>query len=144
MTDAGRRFAGGCLCGALRYEALGEPLYAGHCYCTDCQKASGSGFIPFLGFSCGAVRFTGESRPFVSKAAHGGDATRNFCAVCGSLVFGGERGTSDAFTIYAGSLHDKSLFQPKVAIFTRSRPAWAVIPPGLKIFDALPPQRPSR
>jgi hypothetical protein len=140
VNDEGERFSGGCLCGALRYEAVGAPLYAGHCYCTDCQKTSGSGFIPFLGFPSDAVRFTGESRPFVSRAANGGDATRNFCAACGSLVFGGERGKSDAFTIYAGSLDDKSLFHPKVAIFTRSRPAWAVIPPGLATFDALPPR----
>jgi hypothetical protein len=26
-----------------------------------------------------------------------------------------------------------------IAIFTRNRPAWAVIPPGLTIFEALPP-----
>ena len=140
MNEDPRRFTGGCLCGALRYEAEGAPLYAGLCFCTDCQKASGSGFIPFLGLAAGAVRFTGESRPSVSKTASGGDATRNFCAACGSLVFGGERGRSDSFTIYAGSLDDPSLFEPKVAIFARSRPAWAEIPAGLKVFDALPPQ----
>jgi hypothetical protein len=144
MNDAAARFAGGCLCGALRYEAEGEPLYAGLCYCTDCQKASGSGFIPFLGFAASAVRFSGESRASVCKTDSGSDATRNFCAACGSMVFGGERGKSDAFTIYAGSLDDVSLFHPKAAIFTRSRPAWAVIPPGLKIFEALPPPRPHK
>jgi hypothetical protein len=141
MNESRKRFTGGCLCGALRYEAEGEPLYAGHCYCTDCQKASGSGFIPFLGFAPGAVRFTGKTRPFVSRAARGSDATRNFCAACGSLVFGGEVGSSEQFTIYAGSLDDTSLFHPKVAIFARSRAPWAVIPEGLKVFDALPPQR---
>ena len=41
-------YSGGCLCGAVRYEAQGEPLYAGHCYCEDCRKASGGGFIPFM------------------------------------------------------------------------------------------------
>jgi hypothetical protein len=50
MRESGKRYVGGCLCGALRYEAEGEPLYAGHCYCADCRKASGSGFIPFMGF----------------------------------------------------------------------------------------------
>src|SRR5215472_15442650 len=69
MTENGTRFTGGCLCGALRYEAKGEPLYTGHCYCSDCQKASGSGFIPFLGFAASQIRFQGESKIFVSKAA---------------------------------------------------------------------------
>jgi hypothetical protein len=138
MSETQKRYAGGCLCGAIRYEAEGEPLYAGHCYCGDCRKASGSGFVPFMGFPSSAVRFSGQTRIFKSKSARGTDAARNFCPVCGSLVFGGEVGKSDEFTIYAGSLDDSSSFRPTVAIFTRNRPNWAVIPPNLKTFDALP------
>src|ERR1700748_3451564 len=140
MSGEKKHFTGGCLCDALRYEIEGEPLYTGHCYCTDCQKASGSGFIPFMGVSSGAVRFSGPSRPFVSKAANGGDATRNFCPTCNSLVFGGVVGESDSFTIYVGSLDDKSLFHPQVAIFARNRPEWAILPPGVTVFDEMPPQ----
>jgi len=138
LSESGKRYTGGCLCGALRYEAEGEPLYAGLCYCVDCQKASGSAFIPFMGFTSSAVRVSGPARQFTTKAARGGDAVRNFCPVCGSLVFGGEVGKDDSFTIYAGTLDDPSAFQPKIAIFTRSRRAWAVIPPDLTIFDAMP------
>ena len=139
MTDRGKRYTGGCLCGALRYEADGEPLFAGHCYCDDCRKASGSGFVPFMGFPASALRFSGQVRMFTSKSARGSDAVRNFCPVCGSLVFGGIIGKDTSHTIYAGSLDDPSGFQPKVAIFARNRPAWAVIPPGLAIFDGMPP-----
>jgi hypothetical protein len=133
MSENEKRYTGGCLCGSLRYEAEGEPLYTGHCYCADCRKASGSGFIP------SAVRFNGPTLTFTSKAANGGDAVRNSCPVCGSLVFGGTVGKSDSFTIYAGTLDDPSIFRPRAAIFTRNRPAWAVIPPDLTIFEALPP-----
>ena len=133
-----QRRSGGCLCGALRYEAEGEPLYMGHCYCADCRKASGSGFVPFMGFARSAVRFSGGSRQFRSKIVDGKEAVRNFCPNCGSLVFGGELDRSSSFTIYAGSLDDPSSFQPKVAIFARSRPHWAVIPAGLTVFEALP------
>jgi hypothetical protein len=134
MKEPKARFSGGCLCGALRYEAEGAPDYMGHCYCEDCRKASGSGFIPFIGFAASAVRFSGESLKFISKAANGGNAVRNSCRVCGSLVFGGEVGKDASFTIYAGTLDDPSLFHPAIAIFTSGRPDWAVIPPGLKIF----------
>ena len=40
--------------------------------------------------------------------------------------------------IYAGSLDEPLAFHPTIAIFTRNRPAWAVIPPGLKIFEDMP------
>ena len=138
MNEGAKLYTGGCLCGALRYEAQGEPLYAGHCYCADCRKASGSGFIPFLGFASSAVRFSGETRMFTSKAANGGEAVRNFCPTCGGLVFGGVVGKDDSHTIYAGSLDDPSAFQPRIAIFARSRPSWAVIPPDLAVFEAAP------
>jgi hypothetical protein len=138
MSQNATVYTGGCLCGALRYEASGAPLYAGFCYCRDCQKASGSGFIPFLGFSSTLIRFIGETRPFTSKAANGDDAVRNFCSRCGSLVFGGVLGESDPFTIYAGSLDDRSAFHPTVAIFARDRPPWVEIPSGLKVFETTP------
>ena len=129
---------GGCLCGALRYEAHGEPMYAGYCYCRDCQRASGSAFIPFMGFAQGNVRFSGATRQFRARAARGGDAVRNSCPICASLVFGGELGRTDYFTIYAGTLDDPTRFEPKIAIFARSRPPWVVPPRDLTVFDGLP------
>ena len=138
MSQTGKRFRGGCLCGALRYEAEGAPIYMGHRYCEDCRKASGSGFILFMGFRASAVRVSGESLKFASKAANGNTAVRNSCPVCGSLVFGGEAGKDASLHIYAGTLDDPSLFHPVVAIFTRGRPDWAAIPSGLKIFERAP------
>ncbi len=133
-----RRFTGGCLCGALRYEARGEPGMTGLCFCADCRKASGSGFIPFMGFAADAVRFEGETRRSVSASLRGGEAVRNFCSICGSLVFGGVVGTDHSHTIYAGSLDDPTLFRPAIAIFNRDRPDWALLPPGLTVFDTMP------
>ena len=138
MDEALKPYAGGCLCGAVRYEAVGEPTMTGHCYCEDCRKASGGGFIPFMGFPSTAVRFTGKTLQYRSKALRGGQAVRNFCAVCGGLVFGGEVGKDTSHTIYAGSLDEPSRFDPKIAIFARDRPAWAMLPPGVTAFDTVP------
>jgi hypothetical protein len=138
MSDLRKRYTGGCLCGALRYEAEGEPSASGYCCCADCRKASGSGFIPFMGFTGDAVRFSGEARQFISNSFRGTEAVRNFCPVCGSLVFGGVVGKDTSFTIYAGSLDDPSLFAPQIAIFMRDRAHWVLIPPGLKTFETLP------
>jgi hypothetical protein len=135
MSDDTTTYTGGCLCGALRYEAVGEPRFAGHCYCADCRKASGSGFVPFMGFASGDLRITGQTQKFATKAASGADAIRNSCPVCGSLVFGGEPGKAKVHTIYAGTLDEPSLFRPTVAVFTGGRPAWAAIPAGLTVYE---------
>lgn len=37
-------FAGGCACGAIRYECFAEPILSFNCHCLNCQKASGSAF----------------------------------------------------------------------------------------------------
>ncbi len=138
MSDQDQHYTGGCLCGALRFEARGEKPFMGHCYCADCRKASGSGFIPFMGFSAAAVSFAGEARQVRSRSVRGTDAVRNFCPACGGLVFGGEVGISDSFTVYAGALDDPTQFEPAIAIMTRGRPAWALIPEGLTVFEAMP------
>jgi hypothetical protein len=138
MGDDQQRWTGGCLCGAVRYEAHGEPAMTGHCYCADCRKASGGGFIPFMGFPAADVTFTGDPRQYRSPAFAGGDAVRNFCAACGGLAFGGIVGEDDSHTIYAGSLDEPERFVPKIAIFTRGRPSWAMVPPGLRVYDTLP------
>ena len=139
MSGEAKRYAGGCLCGALRYEAVGEPLGSGHCYCADCRRASGSGFVPFMGFKAEAVRFHRRSArvPLESgeRRRRGAQPLRESCM---SLVFGGELGKTDSYTLYAGSLDDPSAFHPTFAIFAQGRPPWAIIPPGFKIFDQMP------
>jgi len=139
MDHVTKRITGGCLCGALRYEAQGEPHGAGYCCCPDCRRASGSGFIGFMNFRSAALRFSGAARQFRSPAFRGGEAVRNFCPSCGSLVFGGEVGRSLEHTIYAGTLDDPSFFRPGIAIFGRDRPAWVLLPEGIEVFETLPP-----
>lgn len=131
-------FKGGCLCGALRWEAVSAPDYMGLCCCGDCRKASGSGFIPFMGFPASALTITGPTRQYRSRAFRGGVSTRNSCPTCGGLVFGGEHGQSDSHTIYAGSLDDPSLFKPAMALFDRERPEWVVLPESLTRYPTMP------
>jgi hypothetical protein len=133
-----QRYAGGCLCGSVRYEAVGAPKFSGLCFCADCRKASGTGFVGFMGFATGALTFRGATRIYTCPAARGGEAVRNSCPVCGSLLFGGRVGIDTEHTIYAGTLDDPSLFKPQIAIFTRGRPAWALIPEGLRVYERLP------
>lgn len=129
---------GSCLCGDLRWKASAPPRHMGLCFCADCRKASGSGFIPFMGFDAHDLAISGRWTVHRMTHADGREAVRNSCVVCGGLVFGGKLGESDSHTIYAGSLDDPSLFVPTIAIFTRDAPDWVEIPPGLKRFETMP------
>jgi hypothetical protein len=135
MSDT---ITGGCLCGAVRYEARGEPTYAGYCFCNDCRRASGSGCIGFMGFPASAISISGAVLTHSHKLADGRVADRNHCAACGSLVYGGIVGKAGGHTIYSGSLDDPSRFKPAMAIFAREKAPWVVIPSGLKVFEGMP------
>lgn len=135
MTGRPRTWTGGCLCGALRYEVTGEARFAGYCCCAQCRKASGSGFVPFIGVAGNAVRFSGERRSYVSTSESGVAATRNFCPECGGLVFGGVPGEDDLHTIYAGSLDDPTNFRPTMAIHTCERVDWVLLPDNVKQLE---------
>lgn len=129
---------GGCLCGALCYEATGAPGFMGYCCCDDCQKSSGSGFIPFMGFAARDITITGPTLTHELSHKDGRRSVRNSCATCGGLVFGGIRGKDVQHTIYAGTLDDPSQFKPMMAINTRFKPDWVILPPGLRMFEGMP------
>ena len=134
---------GGCQCGALRYRAEGEPLIQGLCHCRNCQRISGAGHVGFICFSEGDVTLEGPTRSYSLTGGSGRTATRYSCPACRSGVFGRAEVMPGQINLYAGSLDDTALFEPKIAIFARRRPPWAAIPPGLRVFDEMPPQQPS-
>jgi len=115
---------GGCLCGAVRYEAEGEPLFALRCYCRDCQRASGSSNVPIMAVLRELFKITGETTSFTTKGGSGHNATRNFCPICGSLLFGATEAAPDIVTLYAGTLDDPSQLRPAYIQFSRNRPNW--------------------
>ena len=54
---------GGCLCGAMRYEATGRPYNITHCHCTDCRRSSGAAFVTWASLLRTQFLFTrGEAK----------------------------------------------------------------------------------
>lgn len=133
---------GGCLCGAVRYEAEGAPAFSGLCHCKDCQKATGSGHAAVMAMPRSAVKITGELKSYSVVGESKRTLVRNFCPTCGSLVFAKSEGPQDMILLTAGTLDDSSAYKPQVAIFTRSRPPWAHASGGIPEFEAAPPAPP--
>ena len=131
---------GGCLCGAVRYEIDGDPIFAGHCHCSDCQKATGTGHVSVTGLPSTAFKVTGVTKGYTVPGDSGMGYTRNFCPNCGSLVYGQAEGMPGVTNVTAGTLDDVSAFQPQFVIYTRSRPDWDRIDSGLPEFETMPPR----
>jgi len=135
---------GGCGCGAVRYEADGEPLFAVLCHCRDCQRASGTGHIPVMGMPKSLFKVSGEIKSYATVGSSGKNGIRNFCPNCGSLLFGTPEIAPDAVTIYVGTLDDPTVFQPEAILFKRDRHAWDVLAGTLAEFDTMPAPPPAQ
>ena len=79
---------GGCLCGAVRYRAFGEPVRAGVCHCRYCQLRAGSAFGTLVYFSSGNVELLcGEFSEFNFTTEMGRAWKNEFCRTCGTTLF---------------------------------------------------------
>src|SRR5436305_13885209 len=76
---------GGCLCGAVRYESEGEPVFSLQCHCRDCQRSSGTAYIAAIRVPAAGFRTTqGAPKRYLGKAASGNEIIRAFRGDCAS------------------------------------------------------------
>jgi hypothetical protein len=127
------------LCGAVRFEAQGDPVFGGHCYCTDCRKTSSS-HTSVLAFPESAVKFVGDARTFTSTGDSGQPVTRGFCATCGTQMFSRGESNKGLILLKAGTLDDPAAFTPMAAIYASRAPHWDQPPAGLPAFPEMPPR----
>lgn len=137
MSDA---FTGGCACGAIRYEILGDPLFMNHCQCRHCQQTSGTGHGSYLTFSSTGVKREGNAAQWDIVADSGGVKTRGFCPTCGSPVYLTFAARPDLFTVHAASLDDPGRFKPQAVTYGVRAYHWDSIDPDLTKFDRMPPK----
>lgn len=110
----------GCLCGAVRITARGQPFRVGLCHCLDCRKHHGAPFHASAIFPAGAVRIEGETRAWRG---------RHFCPTCGSPVFGR---SGDEIEINLGAFDAPDRFVPTYELWTVRRESWLPPFPGLR------------
>ena len=92
--------AGGCLCGAIRYEVAGPLRPVVFCHCTQCRRSTGH----FLAATAARLR---NFRVLADAELRWYDASdsarRGFCGRCGSTLFWQPNGR-DYISIAAGTL----------------------------------------
>ncbi len=129
---------GGCICGAVRYELLDEPLFIQACHCTQCQTATGSAFILTMILEAHNFKTVSEgpTDTYTMKLGSGSLADGHFCGECHSGVWGNPHGQTDGIVyIRGGTLDDTTSIVPAAHIFTKSKQDWVIIPDGVPIFD---------
>lgn len=104
--------SGGCLCGAVRLVAVGEPLRVGICHCLDCRKHHGALFYAAAMFPAAAVTVTGSTNSYRG---------RHFCPTCGSSVFAR---TGEEIEVHLGTIDAPSQFRPDYETWTTRREQW--------------------
>ena len=128
---------GGCLCGALRYRAAGDPRRTTICHCTDCQRRTGTAFALLASFRDEQIAYaSGTPQEFEYRSDESGRWIRaQFCPRCGTNVML----TLEKFPGYrivsGGTFDDPKWLTPVRHVWTRSAQHWMAIPQDVERFE---------
>ena len=126
MTEPEHR--GRCLCGAVRYRAVGAPKWIANCHCASCRRATGAPMATFAGFEAGRFSYlAGPPARFHSSPG----VTRSFCGQCGTpLTYEGDRWPGEVHVL-VGTLDRPEDFAPTGNAFAEEQLPWLrLIMPG--------------
>lgn len=128
---------GGCHCGAIRYELVGDPMHHALCHCADCRRHAGAPVVGWTMFRSDQFRVTqGEAKEYASSE-HG---RRYFCAHCGTgLFYRNDQLLPDITDVQSGTLDDPDAIPAEVHIQTADRIGWMKTAHELPQFDRYPP-----
>lgn len=129
---------GGCYCGAVRYEAQGEPSLRAQCHCRECQYITGGGPNYFMMMPGSGFRYVEGGPASFTRSDIPNPVTREFCGTCGTHLITRIQGFHSV-VLKVGGLDDPSRYVgPQVAIFTVDRQPFHLVPEGLKSFARTP------
>jgi hypothetical protein len=128
---------GQCLCGAVRFKLISEPLATRICWCRDCQHISANGTVNML-VPAEGLSFSGEVAEHTKTADSGNAVTRQFCPNCGTQLFAKSSARPQFRVVRAGNLDDPSSVQPSTNIWAASAPEWACLDAALERVEQQP------
>jgi hypothetical protein len=112
---------GGCLCGAIRYEAEGALSHETLCHCETCRRATGAPAVAWFTVPRGRFAFTqGSPTSFASSA----EVLRRFCATCGTALTFESTLHPDETDVTTASLDQPNLTPPQDHSWSCSAVGW--------------------
>lgn len=135
-------YTGSCSCGEIKLAFTGEPMNSVFCYCSDCQRETGSDKWFGLWVSTKNLAFTkGEPQTFTRLGSSGKPVHKKFCGTCGTTLCS-DFTAGGFYSVAASVLDENSEFSPRMAIYTASAPDWAVFPEDVPKYDTFPESSP--
>lgn len=127
---------GGCRCGAIRYQAAGEPLHHAICHCGDCRASSGTPMVAWYAVKEDQLQLTaGEPKMFEGTPG----AERQFCGTCGTgLFYRNAEMLPGIVDIQSATFDDAATVPPGAQIQCAERLAWVAALDDLPAFDRYP------
>jgi hypothetical protein len=127
--------SGHCHCGAISYEAEGNPEHHALCHCGDCRRCAGAPAVGWMAFKEEQVRVQGTPITYASSE-HG---RRSFCGTCGTGLFY----RNDAFLpgivdIQSSTLDNPEQHAPGAQIQTAERLGWMTELNEMPAFERYP------
>jgi hypothetical protein len=113
-------YAGGCLCGAVRFEAQGPALKPHTCSCKMCQRHSGSLTAAWVEFPKASVKWIGK--PAVYRSSN--YSSRAFCKACGSSLGAIDDAPTVALLLGAFDKANAKELAPQYHSFKGGRAKW--------------------
>ena len=130
---------GRCYCGALRYEAEGDPVLKAQCHCRECQYISGGHPNAVIAMPEPGFTYTKGTPKQYRRADLPNPVTREFCADCGTHILSRAPGLPGAVLIKVGTLDDPASFGgPQMVIFTVDKQSFHTVPEGVMTFERGP------
>jgi hypothetical protein len=133
---------GGCVYGAVRYVAHGDPERVTVCHCTWCQRRTGSAFGVEVVFKTENLMVVGDT---LREYRHISDESgrwldQHFCSRCGANIGITLEAVPGIRTIAAGTFDDPSwLSREQHAfryVYLRSAQNWSEVPDGAERYEA--------
>ena len=115
-------YQGSCLCGVVTFSIKGQFDSFYLCYCSSCQKDSGSAHAANLFSQSAVLNWNSGLDAVTTFNLPGSRHSKSFCKHCGSAVPGSE--IPGVLMVPAGSLDCEVDISPTARIFTARQHSW--------------------